>query len=707
MKVSFMGGNRVEEMSSEGSGDTIGGDGGPGDGGVGTTGGAAAALRRVLREPIYNKTLRKDVGRGELDYEIYLRTGALLALQTDADALVVPDEMLFQIVHQTQELWLKCAAFEATHLVDALERDAPFDALGALDRIVPIVRSMNEQIRILDTLPPSRFHVIRRSLGNGSGLESPGYNRLLAAAAAAWAAVERLLARRSATLLEVYGGGELFPDLYRICDRLVDWDAAVQAWLVEHFMLVRRTLGIDKTVRALDGFPTAALSARMTRPLFPALWAIRVEMSQTWSRDGGFAPGADRGDHPESSADVATTQASRSVPAACAVVAPHVPVWPEAHIRSQFPLVERCVYLNSNATGATPRVAKRVLDDYWHTIERWRDEVWQHYWWHELRTHADEVAALIGAPAGSVVCDTNLSTLLARVLSCFDYRQRPRIVTTDLEFPSMGFVLHAFSRYGAATTVIQTADGVAIDAEQVAGAIDERTQLVCLSHATFATGALLDVGPIVRRAREVGALVALDVYQSAGAVPIDVTALDIDFALGGAHKWLCGSYESAFLYVRPALLARLEPAATGWIASSDPLSFAPQMSWAIDARRFASGTPAVLPALMSRPGLAIVREIGVPAIRRLSLSRTDRIIARADEAGLTVVTPRPHDRRGGIVALRFAGDADAARQLVAAGFICSYRGGLRIAPHFYNSDDEVDRFMSELIRLAHTRTGAA
>jgi kynureninase len=367
--------------------------------------------------------------------------------------------------------------------------------------------------------------------------------------------------------------------------------------------------------------------------------------------------------------------------------------------RSLFPLVTRCVYLNSNSTGATPQSAAGVLDQYWHTLEDWRDEVWQH-WWHDLARHADDIAALLGAPPGSVICDTNLATLLSRVMSCFDFRERPGVVTTDLEFPSVPFILRAFGRYGAALTVVESPDGIAIDAERVARAIDERTQLVCVSHATFVTGALLDVAPIVRRAREVGALVALDAYQTIGAVPIDVGVLDVDFVLGGAHKWLCGSYESAFLYIRPSLVPQLEPAATGWIASTDPLSFEAATSWANNARRFASGTPAVLPSLLSRPGLAIVSEIGVDTIRALSLARTDRLIARADESGLPVATPRTDDRRGGIVALRFPGDAEVARALVARGFVCSYRGGIRIAPHFYNTDEEVDRFMDELVQVA-------
>lgn len=357
-------------------------------------------------------------------------------------------------------------------------------------------------------------------------------------------------------------------------------------------------------------------------------------------------------------------------------------------MRGEFPLLDTCVYLNSNSAGATPRGAKAALDEYWRTVETWRDEAWEG-WLEDLGAHADEIAELIKAPAGSVACDANVSTLFARVMSCFDFRERPRVVTSDREFPAIPHIVRAFERYGAEPVTVP------FDTERIVSAIDERTQLVCLSHATFQTGALLDLEPIVRRAREVGALVALDAYQSVGVVPLDVG--DLDFVLGGAHKWLCGSYESAFLYVRPALLPELRPAASGWFASADPLSFAPSTGWADGIRRFASGTPAVLPSLFSRPGLAIIREIGIEEIRRRSLELTDRIIERADEAGLTVATPRDHERRGGIVALSFPGDAAVARDLVANGFICSYRGVLRIAPHFYNTDEEIDRFMDALV----------
>lgn len=255
----------------------------------------AAALRAKLGCPIHNKVLHKEVGRGELDYEVYVRTRELLALQTPADELVVPDEMLFLVVHQAQELWLKCAVFEATNLVEHLEEGRLFPALESLDRIVHIEQILRDQMRVLGSLSPARFQVIRRSLGNGSGLESPGYNQLLTAAAAANDALGRLIERRGTTLLDVYQEPEEHADLHKIAERFIDWDASFQTWLIEHFMLVRRTMGIDKTVRALDGFPTAALGGRATKPLFAELWNVRVTMTQTWSREGGFAPGEARG----------------------------------------------------------------------------------------------------------------------------------------------------------------------------------------------------------------------------------------------------------------------------------------------------------------------------------------------------------------------------------------------------------------------------
>ena len=367
-----------------------------------------------------------------------------------------------------------------------------------------------------------------------------------------------------------------------------------------------------------------------------------------------------------------------------------------ARVRAEFPLLAGCVYLNSNSTGAIPRGVEGVLAAYWETLAHWRDEVWE-TWWQELHAYADAIATFIGAPSGTVVNDVNLSSLLGRLLGALDFEERPEIITTELEFPTVRFLLRAQERRGATVRVVPVHAGQHVDEGELLGAISERTRLVCLSHASYETGALIDLAAVVRRAHEQGAWVAVDAYQSVGVVPVDVGALDVDFLLAGARKWLCGSIESAFLYVHPRLLSQLEPSATGWMATRDPLSFGPAREYADSARRFASGTPAVLPALVSQVGLRILAEIGVASIRESSLRMTSRIQARALEAGIPTATPRDAHRRGGIVCLRFPGDERVVSDLKARGFVCSHRGGVRIAPHVYNTDDEVDAFMGALV----------
>jgi len=363
-------------------------------------------------------------------------------------------------------------------------------------------------------------------------------------------------------------------------------------------------------------------------------------------------------------------------------------------IRAEFPLVEDCVYLNSNSTGAVPRAAEDVLHEYWATLRRWRDDVWEG-WLEGLRAYADEVAAFIAAPPGSVVTDANVSTLLGRIASCFDFRApRNRVVTTDLEFPTVPFLWRSFARYGAALDVVGSG-GPGFDEDALEKRIDERTLLVCVPHASYATGAVIDLARVVARAHEVGAVVVVDAFQTIGVVPFDVTAAGADFVLGGSHKWLCG-VGTAFLYVRPALLPTLQPAATGWLAGDDPLTFMPSTGWAADARRFAGGTPFPLTALVSRVGLDLLAGVGIGAIREHSLLCTDRILRRAAEAGMPVVSPTAPTRRGGVVCIGVPDGENVKRRLADRKMICSWRGSLRIAPHVYNTVDEVDAFMDAL-----------
>jgi tryptophan 2,3-dioxygenase len=234
------------------------------------------------------------VGEGSTDYEVYVRTGELLALQPPLDELVHADELFFQVTHQAQELWMKVLGHEGVRLVRALDDDGFERAAAIGERMERCFRALIAEMNVLETLTPAAFQVIRRSLGNGSGLQSPGFLGLKHVAEALSGALRRAFLRRGVDLRTVYEKEEADPALFFLCERLLDLDELFQLWLVTHFMLVRRTIGVDRTVQALDGYPTKALEVRMKKPLFPDLWDVRVRMTRDWERDGGVAPGAPR-----------------------------------------------------------------------------------------------------------------------------------------------------------------------------------------------------------------------------------------------------------------------------------------------------------------------------------------------------------------------------------------------------------------------------
>lgn len=246
----------------------------------------------ALSRPLFNPVLKVTVGEGKLDYEVYLKTTDLLRLQTPRSELVDADELMFQVVHQAQELWLKLLAHEVAEVVDGLDGDRLWEVTARLDRAVRITHCLANELRVLETLTPDTYQVIRRHLGDGSGQESPGYNAIRVAASYAADALDRLLARHEVAPVEVYAGAS--PELKRVCELFVDLDEGYQTWLFTHYMLVRRTIGVGRDIEALDGVSTQVLVGRMTQPLFRTLWAVRGQLTSRWRREGGLAPGADR-----------------------------------------------------------------------------------------------------------------------------------------------------------------------------------------------------------------------------------------------------------------------------------------------------------------------------------------------------------------------------------------------------------------------------
>jgi kynureninase len=369
--------------------------------------------------------------------------------------------------------------------------------------------------------------------------------------------------------------------------------------------------------------------------------------------------------------------------------------------RDRFPILTETTYLINHSLAAMPAAAEERLADYARDWKTRGVRAWEEGWWDLSVTVGDQIARLIGAPPGSVSMHQNVTIAEAVVLSCFGFEgERRRIVYEEGNFPSVRYLYQAAR--GAEVVV-------AADDEGVVGAIDERTLLVPVTHVLFKTGRIQDVEAIVARAHEQGALVVLDAYQSVGTVPLDVTALGVDFAVGGSVKWLCGGPGAAWLYVRPDLAETLEPALTGWQAHARPFAFEPEQEYAEGASRFLTGTPNVPALYAATAGYDVVEEIGVERIRERSVEQTTLLIELFEEAGFEPGSPREPERRGGTVVVKTPQFERVNAELAARGIIvdCRPETGLRLGPHFYNTDDELRFAVEQVAELSRAAPASA
>jgi kynureninase len=367
---------------------------------------------------------------------------------------------------------------------------------------------------------------------------------------------------------------------------------------------------------------------------------------------------------------------------------------PLLRFRDRFPILENTTYLVSNSLGAMPRTVEDRLAEYAREWSTRGVRAWAERWWEMPVAVGDEIAPLIGAGPGEVAMVPTVSMAQAQVLSALDYSSpRDTIVMTALDFPSVRYVYDALAtRLGARVVVVPGEDGIGVSEERLIDAIDERTRLVAISHVLFRSAYVMDVARIAARAREMGALVSLDAYHSVGVLPVDVQALGVDFLTGGVLKWLCGGPGGCFLWVRPEVSATVAPALTGWQAHRHPFAFEPEMEYADAAWRWLGGTP-VIPALFAATeGPRILREAGIDAVRAKSIRQTTRLISLAEARGYPVSAPREPARRGGTVAFDVPHAREVARALLEREIIVDYRpgAGIRVAPHFYTSDAELD-----------------
>jgi selenocysteine lyase/cysteine desulfurase len=368
-------------------------------------------------------------------------------------------------------------------------------------------------------------------------------------------------------------------------------------------------------------------------------------------------------------------------------------------LRAEFPLLERCIYLNACSLGPLPRAGSAALTRYGQDWNEKGTPVWFADWLPLLSRFREKIGDLLQAPPGSTAIAPSVSVALTTLAGGLPLPEgRNKVLIGELDFPTIGH--QWLSRPGVEVEFIRSRDGMTIPPEAFAERIDERTALVATTHLFYTTGYLQDVRAIADAAHAKGALCLIDGYQTCGCVPLDVGAMGCDAFVGGCLKWLSGGPGNAFLYVRPDLLSRVRPQGTGWFATRDPFSFTLQeLVFADDARRLETGTWAVPAHYVGLAGLELILDVGVANIQDRLRDLTGRILERCEQAGVKTFTPHQRERRCGIVTLECEHPEEVEAALHASGVIVDSRPGrVRLSPHWCVTDEELERGMDLVLQ---------
>jgi kynureninase len=376
----------------------------------------------------------------------------------------------------------------------------------------------------------------------------------------------------------------------------------------------------------------------------------------------------------------------------------------QARLRERFATLDNATYLVSHSMGAAPLAAKAALTTYWDEWAADGPEAWDR-WLPRIGEIADGIGAIIGAAPGSIFLGPNVSAMQATLASCFDFTgKRNEVIYESLQFPTVTYVWKEWERFGARMRIVESDDGRTIPTERICAAITERTAIAVIAHGYYISGAIVDLRAIQQRCREVGAILCVDAYQTTGVYPYDVRELDLDIVVGGSHKWLCGGPGCGWIYLKPSLLQgeRFHPAVTGWMAHAAPFAFedAP-MRYTQNMYRFGNGTPTIPGYMVAKPGHDIIREVGVANIREHNIRLTTKLAEMALERRLTVNTPLEPQKRTGWIGIDFENADRVYKQLIAKRIFVDYRPncGIRVSPHFYTTDEEIDRFFEAVDSL--------
>jgi len=369
-----------------------------------------------------------------------------------------------------------------------------------------------------------------------------------------------------------------------------------------------------------------------------------------------------------------------------------------ARYRGEFPIFQSSVYLNTCSLGALGERSRRKVAEY---LDLWQSRgasAWYDVWWEALGDLRARYGRIVKARPAEIALAPSVSVALSAVAESLDYRRRPKVVITSLDFPTVAYQWLAKVPSGVELVVVESPDRITVPVEAIARAVDDRTALVVTSHVYFTTGAIQDIKRVAEVAHAHGALCLIDAYQSVGQIPVDVQEAGVDALVGGGLKWLLGGPGIVFFYVREAVARRLEPRISGWFGQREQFAFDPRaLTLHDDARRFEMGTPALAAVYAQLGGLEYIEEIGVPRIREVTAALTEDLIATVRAAGFKPNVAAEPDQRSAIVMIPMPDPAASVRHLAAGGIIVDSRPGhVRFSPFFYNVQDDYVRATERL-----------
>lgn len=367
--------------------------------------------------------------------------------------------------------------------------------------------------------------------------------------------------------------------------------------------------------------------------------------------------------------------------------------------RDEFPILTTHNYLNSCSLGALSHRAEEYLAEFterWHTMGA---SAWYEHWLGRMAQLRQRVEAHAGGPPGSVALTPSTSSALSTVAESppmEERGQRTRVVCSELDFPTLGYQWAV--KPEVELVVLPSQDGVGMDPEQYAEAVDDRTLFLATSHVFFTTGFVQDLKRLAQIAHDAGAYCLIDGYHGAGQVHLDLAGSGVDFYTWGPLKWLCGGPGLGYLYVRPEIIQHLEPRVTGWFAARNAFDFdIRHFQFHDDARRFETGTPALPTVHTALGGQEIIDEVGMETITRRNRDLTELLVKGCRERGYALTLPGHRDQRSAIVMIRHKDPAGAVGFLASRGIIVDHRPGhVRVSPHFYNTGQEIEHFLQAM-----------